>query len=746
MTDRPVADAPPAASAPPAFRAWFEAVPGLYLVLTPQLIIVAASDAYLQATMTRREDLLGRGLFEAFPDNPDDAEASGMRHLHASLQRVLSTGRGDAMALQKYDVRRPVAEGGGFEARYWSPFNSPVLDGQGAVAWIIHRVEDVTEFVRLKQAGAEQTRRTEELLSRSEAMEAEIYARAQQVAQFNDRLQQTNADLLAREERLNRLTGELEVVNAELAEKNRLLEESSRMKSEFMSNMSHELRTPLNAIIGFSEMLKDGLSGTLSAQQTSYATHIFGAGEHLLALINDLLDLAKIEAGRVDMDFTALNFDAVLRDSLSIVQDKARAHRIALRLEMPEPLGRGLCDARRVKQILYNLLSNATKFTPAGGQVVLRARLVGRATVTGGALPGFATGRRLPLPPSAFDQFIEISVTDSGVGMSPADLERLFTPFIQVGQNSRRSEGTGLGLAMVHRLALLHEGSVAVTSEPGRGSCFTVWLPRRPLVAEPTPRGPRPQAAMPVALLVEDDERAAALMSAQLHALGLSIRRAVSAEEALAMASQATFLPDLVITDVMLPGMDGWQLMGQLKQLPRWSEVPLVVVSVVANHAIGFSLGASLVLQKPIARDELVRGLERLGFERARARETTVLVVDDDAIAVEVMASHLNQSGYAVLRAFDGQQGIAMALRHRPNLIALDLEMPGVSGFEVVQALKANPATAAIPITVVTARQLSAEDRGLLHGHIAAILDKDGFTPGHFADEVRRALGGRAVC
>lgn len=738
MTDRAPADALP------DFRAWFEAVPGLYLVLTPRLTIAAASDAYLRATMTRREDLLGRHLFDAFPDNPDDAQATGVRHLHASLQRVLQSGRGDAMALQKYDVRRPAADGGGFEERYWSPFNSPVLDAQGRVAWIIHRVEDVTEFVRLKQAGAEQTRRTEELLSRSEAMEAEIYARAQQVAQFNDRLQQTNADLRAREERLRRLTDELEAVNCELAEKNRLLEEASRMKSEFMSNMSHELRTPLNAIIGFSEMLKDGLAGTLSAQQVGFATHIFGAGEHLLALINDLLDLAKIEAGRVDMDLAAVDFDALLRGSLSIVQDGARTRRITLRLELPEPLGLSLADERRVKQILYNLLSNATKFTPAGGQVMLRARPVSRATVMG-ALPGFAVGRRLPLPASAHDDFVEISVSDSGVGMSPADMDRLFTPFTQVGQNSRRAEGTGLGLAMVHRLALLHEGSVAVTSEPGRGSCFTVWLPRRPLASAPAFPGLRAQGAAPVALLVEDDERAAALMSAQLHALGLSTRRAISAEEALALAGSGSFLPDLIILDVVLPGMDGWQLMGQLKQVPRWSEVPVVVVSVVADHAIGFSLGASLVLQKPIARDELVRGLERLGFERSRARETTVLVVDDDVIAVEIMASHLSQSGYTVLRAFDGQEGIAMAARHRPNLIALDLEMPGVSGFEVVQALKADPTTAAIPITVVTARQLSAEDRGLLHGQIAAILGKDGFTPDHFADEVRRALGGRAL-
>jgi signal transduction histidine kinase/CheY-like chemotaxis protein len=677
---------------PPDFRAWFEAAPGLALVLAPDLRIVAASQAYLQAMQARREDLVGRPVAQAlpvgWPAGPDAADgpgahsaASSLQELQASLQRVLHTGRADVMAPLQRRVPRAAAEGGGFELRHWRCTHVPVPDAAGRVAWVIHHLEDVTGLVQQQAA------------------------------------------------------------NQALAERNTQLADASRQKSEFMSGMSHELRTPLNAIIGFSEMLKEGLAGALSPQQKEYASHIFDAGEHLLALINDLLDLAKIEAGRVDMDIAAVDLDALLHDSLTIVQDKARAQHLRLWLELHEPLGPVGADARRLRQILYNLLSNAAKFTPPGGEILLQARCVGRSAAER-ALPGFAAGRRLPLPDSAFDQFIEISVTDSGPGMEAADLDKLFMPFMQVGQAARRSEGTGLGLAMVHRLARLHEGAVAVTAQPGRGSCFTVWLPRRPPPCEPVPSGvvPVPVPSACTALLVEDDDQAAALMTAQLHHVGFATRRARSAEEALAMAGEPGFVPALITLDVVLPGMDGWELMTQLKGLPRWRDVPLVVVSVEAHHGLGFSLGASLVLQKPVARDELVRGLERLGFSQQRAADTTVLVVDDDAIAVEIIASHLHQSGYGVLRAFGGQEGIELATRHHPDLIALDLEMPGVSGFDVVQALKADPSTAGIPITVVTARELSHEDRRQLSGYISAIHSKKGFAESHFLEEVQRAM------
>jgi signal transduction histidine kinase len=276
----------------PDFRTLFESAPALYLVLAPDLTIAAASDAYLAATMTRRDDIVGRGLFDVFPDDPDDEAATGVGNLKASLQRVLQTGRGDAMPLQKYDIRRPEAQGGGFEERYWSPYNAPVKDADGRVTWIIHRVEDVTEFVRARERGRQR--------------DVERQAR-------------TDADLLEREQRLERFARELEIVNGEIADRNRMLEASSRAKSAFLSSMSHELRTPLNAIIGFSEMLKDGFAGELTPRQAAYAGHIFDGGQHLLALINDILDLSKIEAGKVDLAMEPVDLPALLSDALVVV-------------------------------------------------------------------------------------------------------------------------------------------------------------------------------------------------------------------------------------------------------------------------------------------------------------------------------------------------------------------------------------------------------------------------------------------
>ncbi|HET6788726.1 MAG TPA: histidine kinase dimerization/phospho-acceptor domain-containing protein, partial [Aquabacterium sp.] len=274
----------------PDFQLLFESVPGLYLVLTPDLCIAAVSNDYLHATKTERAQIIGRHLFEVFPDNPDDDTASGVSNLRASLQRVLTSHEPDWMPLQKYDIRRPDAEGGGFEERYWSCLNSPVLDEQGALRLITHRAEDVTEFVHLRQRGAEQDKVAQELRGAVERAEAEVYLRAEQVARANEQLQARNTALHESESRLRRLASELEVINAEMTDKNQMLEESSRMKSEFLSNMSHELRTPLNAIIGFSELLKDGLVGPLEQRQRDYMGHIFDGGQHLLALINDILD------------------------------------------------------------------------------------------------------------------------------------------------------------------------------------------------------------------------------------------------------------------------------------------------------------------------------------------------------------------------------------------------------------------------------------------------------------------------
>ena len=255
---------------------------------------------------------------------------------------------------------------------------------------------------------------------------------------------------------------------------------ASRQKSEFLATMSHELRTPLNAVIGFSQVLYDGLAGALSKQQREFVGTILGSGTHLLALINDILDLAKVEAGQMPLDIEPVQVSSLFATSLTVVEEKAAAKHVGLLIEIPADVGSIHADARKMKQILDKLLSNAVKFTPDGGQVVLHACHVSRAQV--GQLPGAWTGRSLPLADNAFAEFLQISVTDTGLGIAPAGLERLFRPFSQVDSSlARKFEGTGLGLTLVRNFAELHGGAVAVSSAVGAGSRFAVWLPLRAL-------------------------------------------------------------------------------------------------------------------------------------------------------------------------------------------------------------------------------------------------------------------------
>jgi DNA-binding response OmpR family regulator len=532
----------------------------------------------------------------------------------------------------------------------------------------------------------------------------------------------------------------LEALNTQLASAN-------QAKTEFLSTMSHELRTPLNAIIGFSEILREGLGGALEPRQREFMVYIHDSGKHLLALINDILDLSKIEAGKADLDLEAIELDGLLHGALAVVQDRAASHRVRLTVQgagWPEPIR---ADRRRLKQIVYNLLSNAVKFTPDGGEVVLRASRVDRRQA-GHGLPGFATGRHLPLPDSPFQSFLQISVTDSGIGMAPDALDQLFTPFTQIrNELTRRVEGTGLGLATVLRLAQLHEGTAAVTSEPGRGSCFSVWLPWRgtaaaaPASADAAARAEAEAEAgqRPLALVVEDDQQAAALMRVQLGSIGFRVRHAPSAEAALALAGDCR--PDLITLDIRLPGMDGWDLLARIKELPTWHDIPVVVVSVADEHEIGLSVGASAVLQKPVGRGDFAHELARMGFAPTPLRGVSVLLVDDDPAAVELMSAYLSQPGYQVLRAFGGQEGIELARRHRPDLVVLDLLMPDIGGLEVIEALKRDSHTANIPVVMVTARQFSDEDRQQLEGHVLSVVRKGELGEERFLGEVRRAFG-----
>lgn len=567
------------------------------------------------------------------------------------------------------------------------------------------------------------------------------------------------------------LLAELERKNATLEQMNAELVRASQAKTNFLSTMSHELRTPLNAIIGFSVILRDGMAGSLSTRQHDFVSHIHQAGQHLLALVNDILDLAKIEAGKVDLLLEPLELDALLEDALVVVRERARGENISLQVQGLGGEGRLCADVRRLRQILYNLLSNAVKFTPSGGQISVQASRVTRREAAQG-WPGFALGRRLPLPPSPFQQFVQISVSDTGVGMSPAALDQLFKPFSQIkGERGGELEGTGLGLATAARLAELHGGCMAVSSEPGRGSCLSFWLPWRepgetsaaqgtgrtgseaesatvrsvPSPA-PAPRGPRPAGGQPRALVVEPDAAAARQMRLQLEDAGFEVQVVTSAEEALADTDPAQH-PDLITLDVRLPGLDGWTLLSQLKNLPGWAHVPVVVVSVDGRHEVGLSLGAAAVLDKPVERQALNQELELLGFKPGPSREFLVLLVDDQAQELEQIAHYLNRPGFSVLRAAGGAEGIELARRYEPDLIVLDLLMREVGGIEVVEALRADARTARIPVIVMAARDFSTQERERLNAHVQAAMARQTGNGDRFLDEVRRAFArsGRSV-
>ena len=541
----------------------------------------------------------------------------------------------------------------------------------------------------------------------------------------------------------------------QVQQRNVELEAASRMKSEFFSTMSHELRTPLNAIIGFSEVLKDGLMGDLTDEQRGYIGDILDSGQHQLSLINDILDLSKVEAGKMTLHLEPIDLTLLFSSSLSMVREKAAAQHIHLNLDIADGLGDIQADVRKVKQIVYNLLSNAVKFTPEGGDVTLRARRVSRAQV--GQLTGRWAGLSFPWSDNKITDFIEISITDSGIGIAHENFERLFIPFSQIDSSlARKFEGTGLGLAIVKSLVELHGGTVAVESAEGQGTCFTVWLPLwtteevvAALTEEPAdPVIPPPLMALRhsgqrFALVVEDDDRAAELIRIQLELLGITAVRAVSAEAAFNIAMQQPLA--LITLDILLPNMIGWEFLTRIKQIPALAHIPVVIISVMADRSMGLSLGASAVLQKPISRADLHGTLTDLGLHSSLhpRQPLTILVVDDDPKAVEIIAIHLRDTGYAVVKAYGGREAIEAAYRLLPDLIVLDLLMPEVNGFDVVLALKNSVDTARIPILVVTSKEITAEDRAALDPQVMKIMEKTVLNQGHFLNEVRWAMMSR---
>jgi len=563
------------------FEALFEAAPGAFLVLrpnSPHFTIVAVTQAYLRATMTTREDIQGRGLFEVFPDNPNDPSATGARNLRASLDRVLETRAPDSMAVQKYDIPRPPGEGGGFEERYWSPLNTPVFDAQGKITFIIHRVEDVTEFMRVKEHGLAQSKLAQELRTKGGEMEVEIFRRAQEI-------QDANRSLQAAYQQLGKL---------------------DELKTQFFANVSHELRTPLALILGPAERLLS--STTISQRERGDLEVIERNARSLLKHVNDLLDVAKLDAGKMQPDYAQVDLGRLVSLVASQFEVLSRDKAIDFGLEAGERVPAQV-DPDKVQRVVLNLLANAFKFTPQGGRV------------------------RCTLRYDSSRKHAVIEVADSGPGIPVKYREAVFERFRQLeGGATRRFGGTGLGLAIAHDFAQLHGGTISVAEAPEGGALLTVDLPtsapggvavhlaeRSPMPVgldddEETPESLGGSTAAlpgaccvgaPIVLVVEDNPEMNRFIRDSLSDT-FRVDSAFDGEEGLRMVREVK--PDLVLCDVMMPKMSGDELVHAVRQHPELATVPIIMLTAKADDALRAKLlqeGVQDYLTKPFSVAEL---------------------------------------------------------------------------------------------------------------------------------------------
>ncbi|MBV9069544.1 MAG: response regulator [Acidobacteria bacterium] len=510
---------------------------------------------------------------------------------------------------------------------------------------------------------------------------------------------------------LTRLTAELQQRGNELEDASRRIQEADRLKSQFLANMSHELRTPMNSIIGFSEILIERLNDTIDPKHVSFLRHILTSAQHLLGIINDILDLSKIEAGKMEVFAEQFELRPVIESVCTVMRGMAKTKMPTFVIEAGAALPPIETDLAKFKQILFNLLSNAMKFSPAGSPITIRAMHVGDT--------------------------ITISVRDEGIGIDPKNHDVIFEEFRQIDGSARREfGGTGLGLALVRKFVQLQGGWVRVESDRGKGSTFSFTLPihsRAAVVSRIPELVPSEQRAERV-LVVEDDAHAYDLIATALNSAGYLSVRARHGDEAIRLAREAR--PIAVTLDLVLPGIDGWEVLKTLKSDADTRDIPVVIISRVDERDLGVALGADDYFVKPVDRDRLLSRVRQL--TTSDQSKTRLLLIDDDTSLHELLDEELTRLGYTIESAFNGETGFAAAKENAPDVIILDLMMPGMSGFEVAGLLKDNPSTARIPILVLTSKEISADDRKELQSKVAACVQKGKSARDQLVAEIRR--------
>jgi PAS domain S-box-containing protein len=476
-------------------------------------------------------------------------------------------------------------------------------------------------------------------------------------------------------------------------------ERTSKFKDQFLSTMSHELRTPLNAVLGFSDLLADERYGPLNEKQRRYIDHIHTGGKHLLTLISDILDLSKIEAGRMELAIENLGVRAAFGEVLSVMQPLAdkKSHVLSSSAEAELAVR---ADSTRFKQILMNILGNAIKFTPSGGRIELAARLEG--------------GK------------VRVEVRDNGPGIAPEEQRRIFEAFYRLQGSGKKTEGTGLGLAITQRLVELHGGELGLDSQAGQGSCFHFSLPAAASVREALGRKketwsnpPGPQRI----LVIEDDRAAAHLIHSQLTSAGYQVTLCEEPQKALDIAAELR--PNAITLDIVMKPKNGWEILIQLKRDPRTAQIPLIVVSIVDQPSMGALLGADEYLVKPVDKMTLLDAIARHVSSQPDIKPgQAILIVEDDAPTREFIAEMLTAQGFVVTTAADGAQARAQVAAALPALVILDMMLPEVSGFELLGEWRASVRTAGLPVFVLTSKDLSHEEQRYLRTHAEALLRK----------------------
>jgi signal transduction histidine kinase/CheY-like chemotaxis protein len=552
------------------------------------------------------------------------------------------------------------------------------------------------------------------LASSFNQMARDLKANIDEKDRYAGELAKLNVEL---EDKVRARTRELEATNRELQIANLKIREADRLKSEFLANMSHELRTPMNAIIGFTKLVRRKSTDLLPLRQRENLEKVEISASQLLALINDILDLSKIEAGKMSVNIMPIELAPLVDTCFATVESMVQGGRVRLLKEVPDDLPEVLSDQDKLKQIIINLLSNALKFTTEG-EVKLSAALE--------------------------DASLRIVVSDTGIGISSDALEYIFDEFRQAdGSSTREHGGTGLGLSITKKLTHLLGGTIDVSSVEGGGSTFTVTLPLTKRDEEAPAEALKPDEETPasvemkgkkVILAIDDDPNVVILLKQNLEDEGYYVVGALNADEGIRKAKEIH--PFAVTLDILMPQKDGWGVLSDLKADPATRDIPIIVLSIIDNKELGFSLGAFDYLVKPLDKEAIMAALQRIPGGPSKR----VLVVDDEPAAVDLITQILQDEGYQVKGTYSGEEALRALDAAPQDIILLDLLMPEMDGFEVIQRVKANPRWRDIPIIVVTAKDLTDSDWGFLHRSVDRIIQKSGLAREGLMKEVQGLL------